>query len=357
MATRVASRGREGCHPGVRRCGVWAAMVAGWGAAVSVLANPSVESTPAAERRLTWPEPPAEARIAYVTSLHGPADVGRHRSVWSRVSGLVTGNAGIRDDLVKPFALGVDDDGSLWVADSGPGVVFQVDLARHVWHRFEASGGTHFVAPVGVAARAGVAYVADAELGKVLAFRSEKQTVFEIGAPLRRPSGLALEGDTLFVADPPAHAVLAFDLRGQFRFQFGRRGAAPGEFNFPTHLASDGRGHLYVTDSMNCRVEVFDTTGKFLRAVGSNGDTSGHFSRPKGVAAGPNGHIFVVDALFDNVQAFDEEGRLLLYWGGAGGGPGEFWLPNGTAVGPNGRLYVADTFNHRIQVFDRIGSP
>ena len=324
-------------------------------ACLAASAAPSKAGSTNAPANPVWPPPPDAPRLRYESSINGPADIGRSRSFWTKVSDLVTGSAATKDNLLKPFALAVDEQGNLGLTDSGLAVVCWLDFAHKSWQRWDRVGTNRFRSPVALAAQAGVFYVADSELGKVLAFRDPKQPIFEIAAPLQRPAAVALAQDTLFVADPPAHAVFAFDLRGQLRFQFGKRGAGPGEFNYPTHLAVGPHQNLYVTDSMNCRIEVFDAAGKFVRSLGSAGDSSGHLSRPKGVAADARGNVFVVDALFDNVQLFDGEGRLLLYWGAAGSGPGEFWLPNGIALAPQGRLYVADTFNHRIQVFERLG--
>lgn len=302
-----------------------------------------------------WPPPPAQPRLAYLQSICGPADIGEGPSVWSHVSGWFTGKPGQPNNLVKPFGIALDDQGNLCLTDTGLGAVCYCDFARKKWRRWDVVGKTRFATPVAIARKDGTFYVADSELGKVLAFRDDGQEVFEISSPLERPAALALVGDTLYVADTQTHSVSAFDLRGKLRFKFGERGSAPGEFNFPSHLSCDGGGALYVTDSMNSRVQVFDLQGKFLRQIGSAGDTSGHFGRPKGAARDSAGHVYVVDALFDNVQVFDLEGRLLLDWGTGGSGPGEFWLPNAIAIGNDNRIFVTDSYNHRVQVFKYLG--
>ena len=302
-----------------------------------------------------WPPAPATARIRYVASLKGPADLGQKPSVFARVSGFVSGRSGGLPGLVKPFGLALDEADNLCIADTGSRSISYCDFAHKRWRTWTAAGKIRFVSPVAVARKAKVFYVADSELGKVLAFREDGPLVFEIADPLQRPVGLALGEDTLYVADAQAHSIAAFDLRGRLRFRFGRRGTGPGEFNFPTHVWCDAAKELCVTDSLNARVQVFAPDGQFLRAVGGAGDTSGHFSRPKGVAADRAGHLYVVDALFDNFQIFDGQGRFLLGVGEAGDGPGEFWLPNGIAIDSKNRLYVADSFNRRVQVFDYLG--
>ena len=238
---------------------------------------------------------------------------------------------------------------------TGANTVCYLDFAHNKWHRYLAAGKTEFASPVAVARRNGIFYVADSKLGKVLAFREDGKSAFEITSPLVRPVGLAISGDALAVVDSQTHAVCVFDLAGKFRFQFGQRGTAPGEFNFPTHIAADVGGRWLVTDSLNCRIQTFSPDGKFVSQFGGSGDTSGNFGRPKGVAADSFGHIYVADAVFDNVQIFSTDGQLLLNFGQSGGGAGEFGLPNGVAIAPDNTIYVADGYNHRVQVFKYLG--
>jgi len=314
-------------------------------------ATPPPPAAPAA----VWPPPPSEPRIAFVGYLHGPRDIGESASVWRTVANWITGSTGESRNLHKPFAVALDEKGNLCITDSDTKLVCFADLARKKWRSYAGAGKIKFAGPVSVARRDGIFYVADSQLAKVLAFRDGGRLLFEIASPLQRPAGLAIAGESLFVVDAQAHAVFVFGLDGKFRFSFGHRGNGPGEFNFPTCAASDGRGHLLVSDTMNCRVQVFDLAGNFVRQFGSNGDTSGHFARPKGVAADPAGNVYVADALFDNIQIFNSVGRLLLNVGEPGDGAGEFALPNGIAIGADNRIYVADAFNHRVQIFKHLG--
>jgi DNA-binding beta-propeller fold protein YncE len=330
------------------------AMLALAGLAVSCVSEK--HKTPAATvPNPVWPPPPDEPRVAFVKTISGPADVGQSLSVLHRLSNWITGETGESQSLQKPFGAALDESGNLCLTDTGNGTVCYCDFARKQWRSWNAAGKIHFQSPVAVARRNGIFYVADSELGEVLAFRDDGKLVFEISKPLQRPVGLAIAGDALVVADSQAHSVFVFDLQGKLRFQFGKRGVAPGEFNFPTHVGADGRGHLFVTDSMNSRVQVFTDDGKFISQIGSSGDTSGHFGRPKGVAVDTFGHVYVADALFDNIQVFDLSGRLLLSLGESGSGPGQFGLPNGIAIGLDNRIFVTDGYNHRVQVLKYVG--
>jgi DNA-binding beta-propeller fold protein YncE len=302
-----------------------------------------------------WPPPPDQPRIAYAGSLHSPRDIGQSLSIFTRFGHWLTGENGESLALQKPFGLALDEAENLYVTDTGAKSVYYLDFAHKKWHRYLASGKTDFVSPVAVAKRNGIFYVADSGLGKVLAFRENGKSAFEITNSLVRPVGLAIAGNSLAVVDSQAHDVSVFDLAGKFLFKFGKRGTAPGEFNFPTHIAGDANGHWLVTDSLNCRIQIFSADGKFISLFGSSGDTSGHFGRPKGVAADSFGHIYVADAVFGNVQIFDVTGRLLLNFGQNGDRAGEFSLPNGVAIAPDNTIYVADAYNHRVQIFKYLG--
>jgi hypothetical protein len=308
-------------------------------------------------RRHVWPSPPDDARIEFINSVYQPRDIGQRASTFSKIGRWITGDEGQDQALQKPFGVCVDDEGNLCISDTGAKRVTFVDFKKKQWKNIQAVDKVRFASPVGVAKNIGVFYVADSELARVIAFKENGKSVWTIADPLQRPSGIATASNLLAVVDSQAHAVFVFDLRGKFQFKFGERGTGQGQFNFPTHIAHDGRGHWLVTDSLNCRIQIFDLSGKFVSEFGSNGDTSGHFSRPKGVAADSFGHIYVADAVFANFQIFDPAGRLLLSLGERGAGPGEFSMPGGIAISRDNQIYVADCYNHCVQIFKYIGAP
>jgi DNA-binding beta-propeller fold protein YncE len=340
----------------LKKLHVMLTMLALAGMAVSCVSTQ--HATPvAAVPNPVWPPLPDDPRVAFVKTISGPADVGQSLSVWHRLSNWVTGETGESQRLQKPFGIALDESGNLCLTDTGNNTVCYCDFVHHQWRRWNAAGKIHFQSPVAIARRNGIFYVADSELGEVLAFRNDGKLAFQISKPLQRPVGLAIDGDALVVADSQLHSIFVFDLQGKFQFQFGERGVEPGEFNYPTHVCADSQGHLLVTDSLNSRVQVFTADGKFISQIGSGGDTSGHFGRPKGVAVDTFGHVYVADALFDNIQIFDLSGQLLLSLGGSGTGPGQFGLPNGIAIGSDNQIYVTDGYNHRVQVLKYIGQP
>lgn len=310
---------------------------------------------PAVAPSIIWPPPPAPPRLAYEGSIRSPADLGAKRSFFGRVADWLTGEAHGTRGFVRPFGVALDDAGNLCVTDTAARSVGWFDGRGLRWHRWTGTGALKFQSPVSVAKMRSLLYVADSGLGEVVAFDLDGRLRFRCREPLVRPVAVLIAGERLLVADSELHAICVFDLSGKYQSRFGRRGKAPGEFNYPTHLATDPRGRIYVTDSMNCRIQIFDHAGNFVSQIGSIGNSPGHFGRPKGVAVSPQGHIYVTDALFDNIQIFNDGGQLLLPLGGAGNGPGEFGLPGGVAIARDGRIFIADCYNSRIQVLRYLG--
>lgn len=305
--------------------------------------------------KLVWPAPPDAARVRYVQSITRPLDVGVKPSGPARVWRWVFGADPQKEYLSKPFGISVDEAGNLCITDTGANTVSYYDRSKPAWRRWDKVGEVRFSSPVAAVKRAGVFYVADTGLERVIAFDEAGKLRFQISDHIERPSGLAFAGDRLMVADAKRHAIVSFDANGKFISEFGRRGTGPGEFNFPTHITAGPAGNLFVTDSMNSRVQMLAPDGRFLAQIGSAGDSPGHFSRPKGVAIDSHGHVYVMDALFDHIQIFDRDGRFLLTMGGSGQLPGQFWLANGIAISKQNEIFVADAYNKRVQVFQYVG--
>ena len=88
----------------------------------------------------------------------------------------------------------------------------------------------------------------------------------------RNPYGLALDpsGDYLYICDYWAHRILKFTTDGQYVQKWGTEGSGPEQFEYPTSVAVDSSGFVYVAS--NGRVSKFfpgwparDGLGKFPR--------------------------------------------------------------------------------------------
>jgi DNA-binding beta-propeller fold protein YncE len=348
--------------------GLLLAAPAGPGAAGRPARPPDVK-TPV---QTVWPSPPDEPRIRYVDVYSGAVDVGAARKTRSlslkeallgknRVAGqVVDPNA-----FSKPFGVAVDGFGRIIVSDTGQAAVFVADAERRTFVAIgEHTRQAPFRMPVAVAVDANNdIYVGDSLLGQVLVFGPDLAPKRTIGRQpdMVAPSGIAIDDarGRLYVVDARKHVLLVYEAAsGKLLQKVGRRGAGPGEFNFPTGVAVGPDGRVYVTDTMNCRVEVFRSNLAFETSFGELGVRPGQFRRPKGIAVDADNVVYVVDSDFNNFQMFTPAGDILMWVGELGERPGQMQLPAGIAVDrARRRILVAEQVNKRVQVFERVGAP
>src|SRR5262249_9672787 len=192
-------------HPGLIRSGWWgvrpsrrlriAALVLG-AFMLLVVTGSAKERRTAPVGQLTnapvWPAPPDPPRIAFVQSIGRPADAGVKLQALSRCGHWLTGSEKGNEPLVKPFGIAFDEKDNLCLTDTGANSVCYFDRAKKKWQRWDKLGHLGFVAPVAVAKRGGIFYVADSCLASVLAFDERGKLLLQISNHLERPSGLAL---------------------------------------------------------------------------------------------------------------------------------------------------------------------
>lgn len=320
---------------------------------------PTRSVTPVTQAERVWPEPPAEARIRFVKSVYSAEDLGIKKSFWKRLGEFITGPSSTR--LVRPMAVVMDPRREiLYVADPGARGIHRFDLRGSSYKLLRRENDLPLPSPVGMALGADHrVFITDSALGRLFVATPDAQFLspVELAPAPQQPTGVVFEQKTgeLYIVDTTAHAIKVYSDSGTLIRQFGQRGAAPGEFNFPTALWQDRQGQLLITDSLNFRIQRLNTRGQFLSQFGQLGDASGDLSRPKGAATDSSGHVYVVDSMFHAFQIFDDTGKLLLILGAQGHGAGEFWLPTGIFIAPDDSIYISDSHNRRVQIFRYIG--
>jgi DNA-binding beta-propeller fold protein YncE len=218
-----------------------------------------------------------------------------------------------------------------------------------------------------------------------------------------KPVGVAVGPDgNVYVPDTHYHRIIEYSPDGKLIRKWGKNGREPGEFIYPTDLAWDSKGNifvseygdndriqvfdpttdppkllyhfgkfgdgdgefsrpqamvmdhdiLYITDACNHRINVFKADGTFLRNMGSCGSELGQFRFPYGLDQDKDGHLIVCEFGNNRVQLIDKKtGRGLKIWGHAGREPGQLAYPWGVATDKHGRVVAVDAGNNRLQVF------
>jgi len=163
---------------------------------------------------------------------------------------------------------------------------------------------------------------------------------------------------------PPGLRLLAGVLGGPGA-QDGKGAAAL--FYFPSGVASDGAGNLYVADSANNTIrKIVVATGATTTLAGSVGvagsaDGTGvaaQFYSPQGLASDGAGNLFVVDSVNNTIRKVAIAGGVVTTFAGSAvvagsddgiGAAARFRYPQGVASDGAGNLFVADSANHTIR--------
>jgi len=191
------------------------------------------------------------------------------------------------------------------------------------------------------------------------------------------PTGVAVDAaGNVYVADQvnnmirkisPSGGVSTLAGSGQKGSSNGAGNAA--SFYFPTGVAVDAKGNVYVADDLNNMIRMVSPLGVVttLAGNGSIGSTNGtgtaaSFSGPTGLAVDAVGNIYVADGGNNMIRMISQAGVVTTFAGsgftGSANGTGTaalFHLPTGVAVDPEGNVYVADFGNNLIRIISSLG--
>jgi kumamolisin len=148
------------------------------------------------------------------------------------------------------------------------------------------------------------------------------------------------------------------------------------QFNYPSGIALDSSGNLYVADYSNNTIRVVTPAGVVTTPYGLAGvpgstnstGTSARFRTPNAIAVDGSGNFYVADSGNDTIRKITvSTGAVSLIAGSARhpgsqdapSGPGtsaRFNNPAGIALDSSGNIYVADTGNNTIRKITPAGA-
>ena len=143
-------------------------------------------------------------------------------------------------------------------------------------------------------------------------------------------------------------------------------------FRFPSGVAVDSAGNVYVADQANHTIRKVTTNGvvtTLAGLAGSYGSADGNgnaarFNNPNGVAVDGTGNVYVADTGNNTIRKMTPAG-IVMTLAGLGGSAGStngtgssarFNHPTALAVDGAGNVYVADTWNQTIRKLTQDGA-
>jgi sugar lactone lactonase YvrE len=172
----------------------------------------------------------------------------------------------------------------------------------------------------------------------------------------------------IYIADEFNNRIRKIDLAGNVSTVAGNGTAgyrdgngSIAEFNYPTGIAIDHNGNLFISDGSNFRIRKISPSGEVTTVAGNGRDgtidgnslNAGFSNNLNDLVADNNGNLYVEDGYL--IRKIFSNGTVTTI---AGSGPGfkdgdgltaKFNVPVGIAIDANGNLYIADVNNNRIR--------
>ena len=247
-----------------------------------------------------------------------------------------------------PTGIAIAPDGNIYVADRGDHTIRMVTPDGFVTTLAGVAGG------MGVADGSGSA------------------------ARFNQPSSVAIDADhNIYVADTGNHTIRKVTQSGvtsTLAGLAGARGANDGlrelaRFDRPSGVAVSAQGLIYVADNDNCTIRKVTAAGvvnTVAGAAGQFGSADGpaldaRFSYPSGVAVDSAGNVYISDQHNHTIRRLGTDGVVSTIagspdetgWFDGAGAAARFEFPRNVAVGGDGVVYVADEWSHTLR---RIGA-
>jgi uncharacterized protein (TIGR03437 family) len=251
------------------------------------------------------------------------------------------GEAATHAQLNSPSAVALDSSGNLYIADAGNAVIRMITPDGTIstvagfaclqgqttpcGQGYAGDGGAATAAqinnPLGVAVDgSGNLYISDTGNNVIRKVSGGNISTFRTTLPLSHPAEIVVDGyGNLFIADTsnnrivevsPSGAATVVAGSGMFGYSGDNGPATQAQLAFPTGVAVDGAGNIYIADKTNCVIRK--VTNGIITTIAGDG------------SIGYSGEGVAVNV--------------------------ELNFPSGVAVDGLGNVYVADTGNNRVRL-------
>lgn len=310
--------------------------------------------------------------------------------------------------LSSPYGIAIDRDGNILIADQYNFRIRKLTVDTGTISTVAGNGtftvvdnvsatSTFLYAPTGVATdSAGNFYIAayqgnsirkvDAVTGFITTIAGNGSDNFSgenvagTSAKLKDPGGSAVDSaGNIYFADSGNHRIRKIAAgtgiittvagNGSAGFSGNNGPATSAALQYPSDVAVDIAGNLYIADSNNNRIrKVASGTGIITTVAGTGiggfgGDngpaTSAWINFPRGIAIDVAGNIYIADSSNNRIRKVSTSTGFITTIAGDGtaGFSGDEGLataaklnqPNGIAVDSSGNLYISDNGNYRIR--------
>ncbi|HXW16835.1 MAG TPA: choice-of-anchor D domain-containing protein [Candidatus Acidoferrales bacterium] len=203
-------------------------------------------------------------------------------------------------------------------------------------------------------------------------------------AELDFPSGAAVDSaGNLYIVDSDNHRIRKVNAStgiintvagdGTAGYSGDSGPAISAELYYPSGVAVDSAGNLYIADTYNNRIRKVNTSGTISTVAGNgtagySGDggaaTSAELDGPSDVAVDSAGNLYIADTNYSVIRTVNTNAIISTVAGngtasyGGDGGPATsaaLFTPHGVAVDSAGNLYIADTGNSLIRKVNTSG--
>ena len=297
------------------------------------------------------------------------ADANNHRIRKVDAAGMITTVAGdgtpgfggdggpaVAAQLRSPTGVAVDGAGNLYIADS----------FNHRIRKVDAAGGISTVAGTGTWGFGGDGGAAEAA-----------QLASPYGVTLDGAGNLYIADRSNNRIRKVDAAGMITTVAGDGMRGYGGDGgpATAAQLSGPIDVAVDGAGNLYIADYSNRRIRKVDAAGAISTVAGDgtsgfggDGDpaVAAQLNWPSGVAPDGAGNLYIADTSNHRIRKVDAAGVISTVAGdgtpgfGGDGDPAvaaQLAAPRGVALDEAGNLYIADNGNDRIRRLTPASAP